>query len=137
MCVDRNDLLGPRRYPPFQVKPAHYPEACLLIKAIHVQARHGHLENPPESRKVRLVVSAGIEGVTPNGLFVVRMLQAGDAIFSRWMESLAAVAVPGRPAKEDLAALANKEATAGQAQEGGERTAPAAVSNSANPGTLH
>ena len=53
------------------------------------------------------------------------------------MESLAAVAVTGRPAKEVLAARANKEAAAEQAQEGGERAAPAAVSNSANPGTLH
>ena len=134
---ERLEAISVYIYPPFQVKPAYYPEACLLINAINVQARHGHLEIPPESRKVRLVVSAGIEGLTPTGLFFVRMLQAGDDMFSRWMVSLAAVAVPGRPAKEDLAALANKEATAGQAQEGGERTAPAAVSNSANPGNLH
>ena len=131
------EAIGVYIYPPFQVKPAYYPEACLLINAINVQARHGHLEIPPESRKVRMVVSADIEGVTPTGLFVVRMLQVGDAILSRWMESLAAVAVTGRPAKEVLAALANKEAAAEQAQEGGERTVPAAVGNSANPSTLH
>ena len=53
------------------------------------------------------------------------------------MESLAAVAVTGRPAKEVLAARANKEAAAEHAQEGGEGSAPGAVSNSANPGTLH
>ena len=134
---ERLEAISVYIYPPFQVKPAYYPEACLLINAINVQARHGHLEIPPELRKVRLVVSAGIEGVTPSGLFFVRMLRVGDAILSRWMESLAAVAVSGRPAREVLAARANKEATAGQAQEGGERTAPAEVIDTAEPCTLH
>ena len=36
---------------------------------------------------MRLVVSAGIAGVTPTGLFVMRMLQFGDAIHSRWTET--------------------------------------------------
>ena len=84
---ERPEAISVYIYPPFQVKPAFYPEAGLLINAINVQARQGHLEIPPESRKMRLVVSAGIEGVTPTGLFVMRMLQFGDAILSRWTET--------------------------------------------------
>jgi len=134
---ERLEAISVYIYPPFQVKPAYYSEACLLINAINVQARHGHLEILPKTGKVRLVFFAGIEGVSPTGLFVVRMLQFGDAILSRWMESLAAVAITGRPAEEVLAELANKEAAAEQAKAGGDRTAPAAASNTANPCTLH
>ena len=134
---EQSDSISVFLYLPFRVKTAHYPEACMLINAINADARHGHLEILAESGRIRLVVSADVEGANPTGVFVVRMLQCGEAILSHWIGALAAVAVTGRPAKEVLVVLANKEAAAEQSQVGGERTPPTAVSNSANPGTLH
>jgi hypothetical protein len=96
-------------YLPFRVTAKNYPQACMLINAINVKARHGHLEILQDGGRIRLVASADIEGATPTGIFVVRMVQLADATLSDWMWALAAVAVSGQTADALLAEAARRE----------------------------
>ena len=134
---EQQDAISVFVYLPFRVKAAHYPEACMLVNAINVDARHGHLEILPETGKLRLVVSADVEGASPGGIFVVRMLQCGEAIISHWLGALAAVAVTGRPAAEVLAAVASDEATAGESAATADKPAPEQTIAPPEPRTLH
>ena len=96
-------------YLPFCVTAENYPQACMLINSINVQARHGHLEILRDGGRIRLVASADVEGAAPTGIFVVRMVQLADAILSHWMWALAAVAVSGQTADALLAEAARRE----------------------------
>jgi len=110
--IDTNeqlDAISVYVYPPFRVRDEYYTQACVLINTINAKARHGHLEILQDSGRMRLVVSADVEGASPTGIFVVRMLQLADAILSHWMWALAAVAVGGQTADELLAAAARRE----------------------------
>ncbi len=113
------DAISVYVYLPFRVKAEHYTQACVLINTINAKARHGHLEILQDSGRIRLVVSADIEGASPTGIFVVRMVQLADAILSHWMWALAAVAVSGQTADELLAEEARRE--------GGDETVEAAA----------
>ena len=97
-------------YLPFRIRATHYPEACQLVNAINVQARHGHLEILPKTGKLRLKLSADVKGANPSGMFVVRMLQGGNAILCNWMGALAAVGITGRSASEALDLVASAKA---------------------------
>ncbi len=96
-------------YLPFRVAAENYPQACMLINAINVDARHGHLEILRDGGRIRLVASADVEGATPTGIFVVRMVQLADAILAHWMWALAAVAVCGQTADALLTEAASRQ----------------------------
>ncbi len=134
---EASDSISVFLYLPFCVKAAHYPEACMLVNAINTAARHGHLEIVADSGRIRLVVSADVEGANPTGLFVVRMLQCGQALLSHWMGALAAVAISGRPAAAVLAEMTTPETEDDPAVEGVEGATPVPVGNPAAARTLH
>ena len=106
---EQHDAISIYIYLPFRVAAENYPQACMLINAINVDARHGHLEILRDGGRIRLVASADVEGAAPTGIFVVRMIQSADAILSHWMWALAAVAVSGQTADELLAEAARRE----------------------------
>ena len=134
---DASDAISVFLYLPFCVKAAHYPEACMLVNAINAAARHGHLEIVAESGRIRLVVSADVEGANPTGLFVVRMLQCGESLLSHWMGALAAVAISGRPAAAVLTEMTTPETEHDPAAERVEGTNPVLADNPATARTLH
>lgn len=134
---EEQDAISVFLYPPFYVKAAHYPEACLLVNAINVQVRHGHLEIVPDAGLLRVVLSADVEGASPTGLFVVRMLQCGHAVLGEWLGALAAVGICGRPAATVLAEMTAPAAEAEPAAAGAEGTAPVTVGNPSAARTLH
>lgn len=134
---EASDSISVFLYLPFCVKAAHYPEACMLVNAINAAARHGHLEIVAESGRIRLVVSAEVEGANPTGLLVVRMLQCGQALLSHWIGALAAVAISGRPAAAVLAEMTTSAAEGEPAVEGVEGATPAPVDKPAAARTLH
>ena len=109
----------------------------MLVNAINTDARHGHLEIVAESGRIRLVVSADVEGANPTGLFVVRMLQGGEAILSHWIGALAAVAISGRPAAAVFAEMTTPATEDEPGAEGveGATTTPVAIPTAAR--TLH
>ncbi len=131
------DALSVFIYLPFRVKPAYYAEACQLVNAINVDVRHAHLEILRDSGRVRLVVSANVEGASPTGLFLVRMLQCGDHVLCHWLGALAAVAVTGRPAAAVLADEASKAGEEAPEEAETERPVGAPVIGSALARTLH
>ncbi len=131
------DALSVFIYLPFCVKPGQYAEACQLVNAINVAVRHAHLEILQDSGRVRLVVSANVEGASPTGLFLVRMLQCGDHILCHWLGALAAVAVTGRPAAEVLAAIAPPAADEAPAEDGVDRPVSAPIMGAPVNRTLH
>jgi len=90
-------------YLPFRVKADAQAEACQLINAVNTRTRHGHLEMLRDSGRLRLVVSADVEGAAPTGAFVVQMIQLGVNTLGTWMGELAAVALSNRTAEELLA----------------------------------
>lgn len=106
---EQHDAISLYIYLPFRVAAENYPQACMLINAINVDARHGHLEILRDGGRIRLVASADVEGAAPTGIFVVRMVQLADAILTHWMWALAAVAVSGQTADELLAEAARRE----------------------------
>ena len=109
----------------------------MLVNAINADARHGHLEIVADSGRIRLVVSADVEGANPTGLFVVRMLQCGQALLSHWIGALAAVAISGRPAKAVLAEMTTPTAVEVPGAEGVAGATPAPVENPVAARTLH
>lgn len=106
---EQHDAISIYIYLPFRVAAENYPQACMLINAINVDARHGHLEILRDGGRIRLVASADVEGAAPTGIFVVRMIQSADAILSHWMWALAAVAVSGQTADALLAEAARRD----------------------------
>ena len=134
---EASDSISVFLYLPFCVKAAHYPEACMLVNAINTDARHGHLEIVADSGRIRLVVSSDVEGANPTGLFVVRMLQCGQALLSHWIGALAAVAISGRPAAAVLAEMTTPTAVDEPGAEGGEGATPVPVAIPAAARTLH
>ncbi len=95
-------------YLPFRVRADAYAEACQFINAINGRTRHGHLEVLRDSGRMRMVVSADVEGAAPTGAFVVQMFRLGVNTLATWMGSLAAVAVCNRTA-EALLVEADRE----------------------------
>ena len=134
---EASDSISVYLYLPFCVMTAHYPEACMLVNAINTDARHGHLEIVADSGRIRLVVSADVEGANPTGLFVVRMLQCGQALLSHWMGALAAVAISGHPAAAVLAEMTTPAAEGESGAEGVAGATPAPVENPVAARTLH
>lgn len=104
-------------YLPFRVKADAQAEACQFINAVNTRTRHGHLEMLRDSGRIRMVVSADVEGAAPSGQFVRGMIHLAVDTLSSWMGALAAVAVSNRTAEELLAA-----AERDQAQDGAEAT---------------
>ena len=102
---EESDFIGVYYYPPFRAKADCYPETCLLINAINNRTRHGHLEILRSNGRLRMVVSADVEGASPTGVFVAQMMRCGADILSDWMGELAAVAVGNRRADDVLAEL--------------------------------
>ena len=108
---EEKDYIGVFFYPPFRAKADAYPETCLLINAINTRIRHGHLEVLQHNGRLRMVVSADVEGANPTGVYVAHLMNYGaDGLFT-WMGELAAVAVGHRRAVDVLAALAQDEAS--------------------------
>ena len=95
-------------YLPFRVKAGAYAEACQFINAVNSRTRHGHLEILRDSGRLRMVVSADVEGAAPTGAFVVQMIHLGVNTLATWMGDLAAVALSNRSA-EELLAVADRE----------------------------
>ncbi len=90
---EATDTIAVFFYLPFRVLAEGYAEACQFINAVNSRTRHGHLEILRDSGRVRMVVSADVEGAAPTGAFVVKMLHLGVNTLATWMRSLAAVAV--------------------------------------------
>ena len=105
------------------------------------EARTGRLDDPLQtcwqSGRICLVVSADVEGANPTGVFVMRMLQCGQALISHWMEALAAVAISGCPAAAVIAEMTTSETEYEPAAEGGEGATPAPADIPAAARTLH
>ncbi len=108
---EEKDYIGVFFYPPFRAKAAAYPETCLLINAINTRIRHGHLEVLQHNGRLRMVVSADVEGANPTGAFVAHLMRYGADCLFTWMGELAAVAVGNRQAADVLAALEQDEAS--------------------------
>jgi len=102
---EESDFVGVFYYPPFRVKADRYTEACLLINAINTRTRQGHLEILRNNGRLRMVISADVEGATPAGVFVAQMMRFGADTLSAWMGELAAVAMSNRSADEVMADL--------------------------------
>ncbi len=124
---EATDTIAVFFYLPFRVRAEGYAEACQFINAVNSRTRHGHLEILRDNGRVRMVVSADVEGAAPTGAFVVKMLHLGVNTLATWMGSLAAVAVTGGPAAEILAAAPPAEAAEAQTEAGAHVIGPATI----------
>lgn len=90
---EASDTIAVFCYPPFRVKSDSYAGACQFINAVNGQTRQGHLEILRDSGRMRMEVSADVEGAAPTGAFVVQMIHWGVTTLATRMSALAAVVV--------------------------------------------